>query len=91
MGESLSPWLKGGSPGSDAEGSPQENADLGLRVLRSRDWGTPLHPQSFGGPWGWHRDSPAARSSAVPGSSSPSAGDLLKKGLAGSADDDLSA
>lgn len=28
MGESLGPWLKGGSPGWDAEGSSQENADL---------------------------------------------------------------
>lgn len=84
MAESLSPWLKGDSPGSDAEGSPLQNTDLGPGVLRSRYWGTSKP--------GWHLGMPQdAKSSAVPGSSSPSAGDLLKKGLEGSADDDLSA
>lgn len=49
MAESLSPWLKGGSPGSDSEGSALENADLGPGALRSRG------PQSLSGTWGCHR------------------------------------
>lgn len=41
MGESLSPWLEGGNPGFDAEGSPQENTDLRLGGIKEQLLGDP--------------------------------------------------